>query len=221
MQDDDQSTNLEWAKASLALTLRQKGITQRIVVDAFEKVPHELFLPEEYAQYAYKDCALPIECGQSMTSPVKVAHMLSKLKFDDTVPKILEIGTGSGYATALLSRFARRVFTIEKYGTLLRLAQNRWEHLKLSNIVSLHDDGLEGWQHQSPFDRILLTGSVPSVSSVLLDQLADGGILLAPVGAPNELQKLVRYERIGDQFADDEVGTIRLAPLIHGKSQSL
>lgn len=221
MQDDDQSTSLEWAKASLVLTLRQKGITQRLVVDAFEKVPHEHFLPDDYAEYAYKDCALPIECGQSMTSPVKVAHMLSKLQFVETVPKILEIGTGSGYATALLARFAKRVFTIEKYGTLLRLAQDRWAHLNLPNIVSLHDDGLDGWPHQSPFDRILLTGSVPSVSRTLLEQLADGGILLAPVGAPNELQKLVRFERIGDQFADDVVGTIRLAPLVHGKSQSL
>ncbi len=110
MQDDDDPQNLEWAKASLVLGLRQKGITQRLVVDAFERVPHELFVPDEYANYAYKDCALPIECGQSMTSPVKVAQMLSKLKFDEQVPKILEIGTGSGYATALLSRFAKRVF---------------------------------------------------------------------------------------------------------------
>ncbi|TDQ66232.1 protein-L-isoaspartate(D-aspartate) O-methyltransferase [Maritalea mobilis] len=218
---DDEPLNLEWAKASLVLSLRQKGITQRAVVNALESTPHELFLPADYAEYAYKDCALPIECGQSMTSPVKVAHMLSKLQFDETLPKILEVGTGSGYATALLSRFAKRVFTIEKYGTLLRLAQERWEHLKLSNIVSQHGDGLTGWELQSPFDRIILTGSVQQVPRQLLDQLVDGGLLLAPVGAPNELQQLTRYERLGDQFVEDVVGTIRLAPLLSGKSQTL
>lgn len=218
---DDEFQNVEWAKASLVLSLRQKGITQRQVVDAFERVPHELFVPEEFAAHAYKDCALPIECGQSMTSPVKVAQMLNKLQFDDVVPKILEIGTGSGYATALLARFAKRVFTIEKYGTLLRQAQDRWAQLKISNIVSQHGDGLEGWAHQSPFDRILLTGSVNSVSPKLLDQLGEGGILMAPIGAPNELQNLTRFERIGNQFAEDVVGTIRLAPLMHGKSQTL
>ncbi|WP_424981293.1 protein-L-isoaspartate(D-aspartate) O-methyltransferase [Maritalea sp. S77] len=218
---DDEPENVEWAKASLVLSLRQKGITKREIVDAFERVPHELFVPEEFASHAYKDCALPIECGQSMTSPVKVAHMLNKLQFDEVVPKILEIGTGSGYATALLSRFAKRVFTIEKYGTLLRLAQDRWEKLKISNIVSQHSDGLDGWVHQSPFDRILLTGSVKSVSPQLLDQLGEGGILMAPIGAPNELQQLTCFERVGDQFAEDVVGTIRLAPLMHGKSQTL
>ncbi|MCF4098286.1 protein-L-isoaspartate(D-aspartate) O-methyltransferase [Maritalea mediterranea] len=218
---DDEPAELEWAKASLVLSLRQKGITQRQIVDAFERLPHELFVPDEFAAHAYKDCALPIDCGQSMTSPVKVAQMLSKLNFDEPVSKILEIGTGSGYATALLSRFAKRVFTIEKYGTLLRQAQARWEQLNISNIVSQHGDGLAGWPLQEPFDRIVLTGSVKQVMPELMDQLADGGYLLAPIGAPNELQQLVRYERLGTQFAEDVVGSIRLAPLMHGKSQTL
>lgn len=218
---DDEPVNLEWAKASLVLNLRQKGITQRAVVNALESTPHEVFLPADYAEHAYKDCALPIECGQSMTSPVKVAQMLSYLQFDDMLPKILEVGTGSGYATALLSRFAKRVFTIEKYGTLLRLAQSRWERLKLSNIISQHGDGLLGWPLQNPFDRIILTGSVQNVPQTLLDQLVDGGLLLAPIGAPNQLQQLTRFERMGDQIVEDVVGTIRLAPLMSGKSQTL
>ncbi len=208
------------ARAGLILNLRQAGITDPDILRAFEAVPHEQFVPESYAEYAYRESSLPIECGQSITSPKIVAQFLNHLEPQGS-NKILEVGTGSGYSAALLSRMARRVFSIERYRTLASLAMARWQGLNYSNIIGLHEDGLWGLEQQAPFDRILINGSVTEVPEELMDQLADGGIAVMPLGPPAERQAILRIERADDAFIETEMGTVRLAPLSPGRSRSL
>lgn len=208
------------AQAGLVLLLRSNGITDNRLLKQFESVPHQVFVPEEFAEYAYRDASLPIECGQSISSPLVLARMLCLLEPFE-INKALEIGTGSGYSAALLSRFARRTFTIERYQTLIRAAEARWAQLKLSGIVGFHDDGLEGLAQQAPFDRILLTGSVTEVPETLTEQLADGGILVAAVGAADARQQLIRIVREDDELVTTEHAFVRLPQLTPGKARAL
>ena len=208
------------ARAGLILALRQLGITDPALLRAFEQVPHEHFVPDDYSEYAYREVSLPIACGQSITNPAHIAAMLSLLEPQGT-GKILEVGTGSGYSAAILSRMARRVFSLERYRTLATQAHAVWSALGFNNIVGLHEDGLNGLVQQSPFDRILLTGSVAEPPESLLDQLVDGGIAVVPIGPPSEKQVLVRYERADDVLLETEHGSIRLAPLVPGRSRAL
>lgn len=208
------------ARAGLILSLRTHGVTDHALLSIFESVPHDAFVPTEFAEYAYKDGSLPIECGQSITSPIILARMLVLL---DPVgaAKVLEIGTGTGYATALLSKACKRVFSVERFQTLFRAAAQRWADLSLSNIVGFHDDGLLGLSQHAPFDRVLLTGSVETIPDILVSQLSEGGILLAPVGAPNTRQTLTKVIRVGTETVTSEHGSMRLAPLMGGKSRTL
>lgn len=208
------------ARAALILHLRQLGITDPDILRAFEQVPHELFVPEAYAEYAYRESSLPIECGQSITSPTILAQLLVHLDVQGA-NKVMEVGTGSGYSAALLSRMARRVFSIEKYRMLASLALGRWQKAGFNNIVGLHEDGFFGLEQQAPFDRILLTGSIAEVPEDILDQLADGGIAVFALGAPAERQMILRVVREDDTLIETEVGSVRLAPLSPGRSRSL
>lgn len=208
------------ARASLILHLRQQGITDSEILRAFESVPHEVFVPEEYAAYAYRESSLPIGCGQSITAPTILANMMAVLAPQAT-GKVLEVGTGSGYSAALLSRMARRVFTVEKVRTLASAAQHRWREIGYTNIVGLNDDGLSGLAQQAPFDRIFLTGSVAEVPEDIVEQLADGGVAVMPVGAPTDKQVIVRIERADDSFIESEHGFVRLAALTPGRSRTL
>lgn len=221
MSDEGSGVTDYWeARAGLILNLRQHGITDPDLLRAFETVPHEIFVPESYAEYAYRESSLPIACGQSITSPAILAQLLAQLSPQGT-SKIMEIGTGSGYSAALLSRLARRVFSMEKYRTLAVEAHGRWQQLGYTNIVGLHEDGFHGLEQQAPFERILLTGSVSEIPEDLLDQLADGGIAVLAVGAPADRQAIVRIERADDSFIETEAGTVRLAPLSPGRSRTL
>ncbi|HWJ86643.1 MAG TPA: protein-L-isoaspartate(D-aspartate) O-methyltransferase [Pelagibacterium sp.] len=208
------------ARAGLILNLRQQGITDPRILLAFETVPHELFIPDEYLAYAYRESSLPIGCGQSITAPAIVAQLLAPLA-PHGVNKVLEIGTGSGYSAALLARMARRVFTVEKYRSLAAQAQARWQGAGITNIIGLTDDGLNGLEQQAPFERILLTGSVSEVPEELIDQLADGGIAVMAVGAPADKQSIIRIERVEDSFLETELGLVRLSPLSPGRSRTL
>lgn len=208
------------ARASLILHLRQQGITDPELLRAFESVPHEIFVPETYIEHAYRESSLPIACGQSITAPTILASMLVHLEPQGT-NKVLEVGTGSGYSAALLSRMARRVFSVEKYRELATTAYANWQRAGYTNIVGLNDDGLNGLEQQQPFERIFLTGSVAEVPEDLLDQLADGGIAVMAVGAPNDRQTILRIERADDTFIDSEHGTVRLAPLTPGRARAL
>lgn len=200
------------ARAGLILALRGLGITDRKLLDAFEAVPHERFVPNDFVDYAYKDASLPIGGGQSITSPMILARLIAVLDVADTA-KLLEVGTGSGYSAMLLSRFARRVFSLEKDRSLLAAAVSRWRDLAADNIVGFVADGLNGLPHMAPFDRILLTGSVAEVPEALIGQLADEGILVAAVGPAGERQTITTVQREGASFLIAEHGTVRLPPL--------
>lgn len=215
-KDDDLFTG----RAGLILGLRSQGITGRDLLNAFESVPHEAFIPEDYSAYAYKDSSLPIACGQSITSPFILAWLLNVLDPAGT-SKVLEIGTGSGYSAMLLARLARRVFTLERFHQLAVTAARRWRDLGVTNIVGLHADGLAGLQPQAPFDRIFLSGSVEDIPTNLEGQLTEDGVLVAPVGPANERQTILRLQRGAGGSAISEHGTVRLAPLILGRSHTL
>ncbi|GGA53285.1 protein-L-isoaspartate(D-aspartate) O-methyltransferase [Pelagibacterium lentulum] len=207
------------ARASLILHLRQRGITDTDILNAFETVPHEVFVPAGFEQYAYREASLPIGCGQSITSPTILAGMIHVLA-PQGVNKVLEIGTGSGYSAALLARMARRVFSLERYRALASTAQERWSRIGANTIVGLHQDGFIGLVQQEPFDRIFLTGSVSEIPDTVIDQLADGGVAVMALGAPNDKQVILRVERADDSFIETEFGSVRLAPLTKGRSRT-
>lgn len=216
MNFGEEFETIQNAKASLILKLRQHGIVNNAILRAFEIVPHEAFIPREYLAYAYRDKTLPIAHSQSISSPTHLADLLVALE-PEGAEKILEIGTGSGYSAALLSTMAKRVFTLERIGELANLAEKNWMKAQINGVIGFNLDGLLGLAGHQPFCRILLGGSVIEISQSLLDQLADGGILVGAVGKADERQIITKVERVRDNFLYSEHGFIRLAPLISGK----
>jgi protein-L-isoaspartate(D-aspartate) O-methyltransferase len=203
----------------LVMTLRGGGVTDARVLGAIERTPRGMFVPDRFGDQAYDDRALPIDCGQTISQPFIVAHMTQALKIDDRC-KVLEIGTGSGYQAAVLSRLARRVYSVERYRTLSKEAETRFEDLRLSNIVTRIGDGSVGWPEQAPFDRIIVTASAPSRPVEILSQLKDGGIAIAPVDR-DARQYLVRYERKGGSFTENDLMEVRFVPLVKGEARAL
>lgn len=208
MRDED-------PRARLVLSLRQAGVTDTRVLEAMEKTPRDLFMGPGFSGRAWEDAALPIECGQTISQPFVVGAMSAALELTGR-EKVLEIGTGSGYQTAILSRLARRVFTLERYRTLLRSAQARLDALRITNVVSKLGDGGLGWAEQGPFDAIILTCAAPVRPDGLLRQLAPGGRLLAPVGSGG-VQELLRYRlRPDGVFEEEALMDVRFVPLLPG-----
>ena len=204
----------------LVMALRGGGISDARTLGAIERTARDLFVPQGFAQHAYDDRALPIDCGQTISQPYVVGHMTQALKLDDRC-KMLEIGTGSGYQAAILSRLARRVYTVERYRTLSREAEARFAQMKLTNIVTRIGDGSLGWPEQAPFDRIIVTAAAPVRPDTLLDQLKDGGIAIVPVDRDGGGQVLVRYEKTGDALTETPLFDVRFVPLVKGAARSL
>lgn len=210
----------DYRKIQLIMELRNQGVRDTRVLDAIERIPRERFLPESFAAQAYADQALPIACGQAICQPFVVAFMTDRLKVTDRM-KVLEVGTGSGYHTAVLSLLCRRVYTIERYRTLMKEAEARFKALNLSNITTLIGDGLKGWPAQAPFERIIVTAAASEPPQTLIGQLAVGGIMVLPVEvAPGrqELKRIVRSEA-GLEF--ESLMPVRLVPLIEGMAREL
>jgi protein-L-isoaspartate(D-aspartate) O-methyltransferase len=199
----------------LLMELRRAAIGDARVLGAIEKTPRELFVPPAFEDRAWENIALPIDSGQTISQPFIVALMTESLEVGDR-HKVLEIGTGSGYQTAILSRLARRVFTIERHRELLRDADRRFSMLRLGNIITFFGDGLKGWAEQAPFDRIIVTAAAPEIPPALVDQLAPGGILVIPVGAEHRDQRLVRVRRDGDARTTENLAWVRFVPLVTG-----
>ncbi len=208
------------ALANLVLTLRRRGVRDRRIYAAIENIPRRMFLSIENKAHAWDDRPLPIECGQTISAPSMVAMMTEALEVGPG-DRVLEIGTGSGYQTSVLSRLCREVYTIERYRSLTALAEERFAVLRFSNIVTRVDDGINGWPEKAPFDRILVTASAQAAPRALVEQLKVGGIMVMPLGpaaGPQQLMKVVRTQRGADLTA---VGPVRFVPLVPGVANRL
>jgi protein-L-isoaspartate(D-aspartate) O-methyltransferase len=205
----------------LIMHLRNAGIRDTRVLAALERVPRALFVEASYADQSYRDRALPIDCGQTISQPYVVAFMTEKLGLTRDM-KVLEIGTGSGYQTAILAHLARRVYTIERYRTLSRQAEERFRRLGLTNIVAIVGDGSKGWWGQAPFDRIIVTAAAPGRPDILIDQLKDDGVLVVPVDFGIAGQQLMRYrKREGGVIDEETLLPVRFVPLVEGVAKTL
>lgn len=206
----------ESTRRRLVQRLRDKGITDERVLSAIEQVPRHQFVDEALASRAYEDSALPIGRRQTISQPFVVAMMTAAVCRDGIPDKVLEIGTGSGYQAAVLSKLVKKVFTTERIGELLRQARQRFHALNLFNILTRHCDGQTGWPAQAPFDAIVVTagGVIPEA---LIQQLADGGRLVAPQAVDGgEQQELVLITRHGDAFTHERLGAVSFVPLLGG-----
>lgn len=195
------------AMAELTMKLRGMGVTDTRLLRALELVPRRMFVAAAHQASAYLDRSLPIECGQTINAPSTVALMVSALAVEPG-HKVLEVGCGSGFQAAILAHLAAQVVTMDRFRSLIDIAEDRLTALKITNVITLLGDGLEGFTRYAPYDRILLDGAVEKVPTALLDQLADRGILVAPVGV-GHTQTLVRISRDGRLFHRAELGTGR------------
>jgi protein-L-isoaspartate(D-aspartate) O-methyltransferase len=197
--------------------LVEQGIRDARVLDRIRNVPRHLFVDEALASRAYEDTALPIGYGQTISQPYVVARMTEAITIGGTPEKVLEIGTGCGYQTAVLAPLAERIYSIERIEALLDRARERIRELGIRNVRFKHGDGAAGWPSQAPFDGILLAAAPHAVPQKLLDQLAEGGRLVAPIG-PEGRQELVRLTRRGEQFLRERLGYVSFVPLLGGVS---
>jgi protein-L-isoaspartate(D-aspartate) O-methyltransferase len=207
-------------KLRLLMELRRAGIGDTRVLGAIEKTPREQFVPAAFEGQAYENIALPIGHGQTVSQPYIVALMTEALLPDQRYP-VVEIGTGSGYQTAVLARLCRRVFSIERHRDLLLEAERRFAALRLTNIVCRLGDGSKGWPEQLPYQRVIVTAAAAEVPSALADGLAPGGVLIVPVGPDRQDQKLLRIRRDEHGFSTEELAPVRFVPLIVGGSGRL
>ncbi len=206
--------------AKLVLSLRSQGVSDPAVLAALEKTPRDLFTPELFKERAWEDSALPIACGQTISQPYIVGLMTQALTLEPRA-RVLEVGTGSGYQTAVLARLSRLVYTIERYRTLMREAEARFKTLQLTNVITRFGDGGIGWREQAPFDRILVTAAAPEEPKVLLSQLKPAGVLVAPIGR-GPTQKLMRYAGDGSGgFTAEVLLDVRFVPLLDGVAREL
>jgi len=212
-------------KIELVMSLRTKGIGDTRVLSAIERIPRENFISEAFSAQAYADQSLPIECGQTISQPFIVAYMTQKLEVDER-HKVLEIGTGSGYQTAVLAKLCRRIYTMERYRTLSRQAQARLDELLISNYTAMVGDGFKGWPQQAPFDRIIVTAAAPEIPQTLVDQLKDGGVMILPVdvvgGADGgNHQNIVRLRKRNSEIETEELLEVRFVPMVPGTAREL
>ena len=202
------------------LNLRRHGIADAAVLRAMDEVPREHFVPNAYADAAYRDQALPIPCGQTISQPYVVAYMTEQLGVRSN-DRVLEVGTGSGYQAAVLSRLAREVITIERFRTLAEAARARLETLGYRNVEVRLGDGLAGAPDQAPFDRIIVTAACETVPETLLAQLAPDGIMVLPLGPHASPQNLVKLTKSQDGLHQEELLAVRFVPLLPGQAREL
>ena len=202
-------------KMQFLFSLRSRGVTNKRVLNAMEKVDRGKYIRGTFEDRAYEDTPLPIDCGQTISQPSIVALMTEAL---DVQPrdKVLEIGTGSGYQAAILSQLARRIYTVDRHGRLVRAARSIFEAEDISNITALIADGSRGLPDQAPFDRILLTAASEDPPGPLLSQLRVGGIMVLPVGQSNTVQTLVKIVKTETGLEYHELRSVRFVPLLEG-----
>jgi protein-L-isoaspartate(D-aspartate) O-methyltransferase len=197
--------------------LVEQGIRDPRVLDRIRNVPRHLFVDEALSSRAYEDTALPIGHGQTISQPYVVARMTEAVTIGGVPDKVLEIGTGCGYQTAVLAPLVGRLYSIERIEGLLDRAKESLKVLGIRNVRFKHADGNEGWPSQAPFDAILVAAATHAVPQKLLEQLGEGGRLVAPVG-PEGRQELLRLTRRGDQYLREQLGLVSFVPLLGGIS---
>jgi len=196
--------------------LCEEGVSNPRVLDVLRRTPRHLFVDEALAHRAYEDTALPIGHNQTISQPFMVAHMSEVLLEAGPLDKVLEIGTGSGYQTAVLAQLVERVFSVERIKVLQDRAKERLTELNLRNVVFRWGDGSEGWPALAPYNGIIVTAVAQDVPQALLDQLAPGGRMVIPVGAVGEVQQLLLIVREEHGFSRRVLGTVRFVPLLNG-----
>ena len=203
-------------KIRLLMTLRRSGVTDAKVLGAIERIPREKFVPAAFKDRAWEDTALPIGHAQTISQPLVVAMMTAALELDDR-RKVLEIGTGSGYQTAVLALLSRRIYTIETIKPLQDDAARLLEELRIHNVTMRHGDGSLGWPEQAPFDRIIVTAaSGGEAPKPLVDQLGEGGIMICPVRRAADDQIMIRIRRENGQITMEDLWPVRFVPLVTG-----
>jgi protein-L-isoaspartate(D-aspartate) O-methyltransferase len=202
------------------LSLRRRGICDPAVLRAMDEVPREHFVRPENLDSAYADHAMPIACGQTISQPYVVAYMTEQLSIEPH-HRVLEVGTGSGYQAAVLSRLAHDVVSIERYRTLADAARFRLETLGFNNVQVVLGDGFAGMPDQAPFDRIVVTAAAEEVPDALVEQLADDGIMVLPLGPHAGAQLLVKLTKTKDRVTREKLIAVRFVPLVHGQAREL
>jgi len=201
-------------EAMVERQLKRRGITDRLILDAFREVPREAFVSPQYARSAYEDHPLPIEAGQTISQPYIVALMIEAAGIG-LRDKVLEVGSGSGYAAAVISRLVGKVIGIERQHDLVVASRERLERLGFDNVEIVEGDGTRGCPEQAPFDAILAAASGTHVPQPLIDQVADGGSVVMPVGSPGWAQELVKVTKRADGSVERQnLGGVRFVPLI-------
>jgi protein-L-isoaspartate(D-aspartate) O-methyltransferase len=202
------------------LLLRRRGISDQAVLRAMDEVPREHFVSAELADNAYADQALPIACGQTISQPYVVAFMTEQL---DVEPqhRVLEVGSGTGYQAAILSRLARDVVSIERYRTLADAARERLKTLGYGNVTIVAGDGLAGVPGEAPFDRIMVTAAAEDVPETLVSQLAEGGKIVLPLGPRDGTQHIVKLTKTAGGVARQSLIAVRFVPLLPGQAREL
>ena len=202
------------------LTLRRRGISDQAVLRAMDEVPREHFVEAANADSAYADQAMPIACGQTISQPYVVAYMTEQLQVRPN-HRVLEVGTGSGYQAAVLSRIAREVVTLERYRTLANSARARLKTLGYTNVEVLLGDGLGGEPLRAPYDRIMVTAAAENIPSALTAQLAEGGIMVLPLGPHGGAQELLKLTKTGTKLERENLIAVRFVPLLPGQAREL
>lgn len=201
--------------AAFMLRLRGNGVATRELAAAFEATPRRAFLPGQWHGVAWSDRMIPIPCGETVEGVDLQASVIRALDLQPGV-RVLEIGTGSGYSAAVMSRLAGRVLTIERYKTLAAHARAHLETLAIQNVQVRHADGANGLPGEGPFDRIVVWAAFESLPRAFVDQLAIGGTMIAPIGAPEAPQSLARLTKVGSRFEREDIGRVRLQPIASG-----
>jgi protein-L-isoaspartate(D-aspartate) O-methyltransferase len=202
------------------LDLRRRGIGDQRVLRAMDQVPRENFVAPDHAGAAYADQALPIDCGQTISQPYVVAYMTEQLAIAPN-HRVLEIGTGSGYQAAVLSRLAREVVSVERYRTLADSARTRLHTLGYDNVTIVVGDGLAGHPPLAPYDRIIVTAAAENMPESLVAQLAEGGLMLLPLGPHGGAQRIVKLTKSAEGTAREDLIWVRFVPLLPGQAREL
>jgi protein-L-isoaspartate(D-aspartate) O-methyltransferase len=200
--------------AALCLRLRGKGITATDLLNAIEQTPRHLFTPAEHAASAWSTRTIPIECGAFMEGVDLAAELIDTLKLKPS-HRVLEIGTGSGFTAAVIARLAERVLTVDRYKTLVTLAQERMDRLSLRNVVVRQADGSSGLQGEGTFDRIVVTAAFSKLPQIYAEQLVSGGMMIAPVLQESGTARMVKLVKTGSRFERTELFDTPYQPVVH------